>query len=216
MNITNDKVTEYINGFYKPLTPKLGTLRESAEKDRVPIILRDTENFLLSLMLIKKPSCILEIGAAVGYSASFFAEAYTEVKVVTIESDQEKYYTARRNIEELGYLPRVKVLLGDAVEVMNKLYESKPQFDIVFIDASKSHYKEFWDSAILMCSPGSVIVSDNVLMKAMTVSDEYDFNGKHKTNIRRMREYVEFIHTLDYCKTAVLPIGDGIAVSYII
>ena len=50
--------------------------------------------------------------------------------------------------------------------------------------------------------------------RAMT-SDEYDTKGRYKTNIRRMREYVEFIHQLDYCKTSVMAIGDGIAFSVI-
>ncbi len=52
-------------------------------------------------------------------------------------------------------------------------------------------------------------------MKAMTVSSEYDIHGKHKTNIRKMQEYVQYINELDYCHTSVIPVGDGLAISVI-
>ena len=66
MNIINDKVTDYINGLYRPLNGELEAIREAAEREHVPIILRDTETLLLSLIRLKRPSRILEIGTAVG------------------------------------------------------------------------------------------------------------------------------------------------------
>ena len=69
MNITNDIITAFINTFYKNENKDLQELRAFAEAQHVPIILRDTEGLLLNLLRIKKPKKILEIGAAVGYSA---------------------------------------------------------------------------------------------------------------------------------------------------
>ncbi|MFV0517576.1 MAG: O-methyltransferase [Aminipila sp.] len=214
MNITNDKVTEYIDSLYRPLTPELAELREKAESENVPIILKDAETFLLNIIRLKKPKRILEIGAAVGYSSSCFATASECAEIVTVEYNEETYKTAIANIERLGLSDRIKVHLGDGSEVVEKLFvEGCEPFDMVFIDASKSHYKRFWDSALKLCNKDSIIICDNILMRAMTVSDEYDTHGKHKTNIRKMREFVEYINDLEYCYTSVLPIGDGIAIS---
>ena len=68
MNITNEKVTQYLDTLYRPLTPQLQKLRLEAEEDYVPVILRDTERFLAVMLSIVRPSKILEIGAAVGLS----------------------------------------------------------------------------------------------------------------------------------------------------
>ena len=146
MNITNKVVTEYINGFYKERTTALCELRKEAEANHVPIILRDTEDLLESLVLLKKPTKILEIGAAVGYSSSFFTSLDENIKVTTIEADEKTYETAKANIKKLGYEDRITLLFGDAREVLEKLAENNDNdYDLVFIDAAKSHYKAFWD-----------------------------------------------------------------------
>ncbi len=214
MNITNDKVTEYIDELYKPLTLQLDQLRKEAEAKNIPIILKDTETLLLNLIRIKRPKRILEIGTAVGYSSACFVTAYSGAEITTIEYNEETYKIALNNIKNLGLFDKIKVYLGDGSDVIEKLNEEGCEsFDMVFIDAAKSHYKRFWDSAIKVCNKDAVIVSDNVLMKAMTVSSEYDPRGRHKTNIRKMREYLEYISNLDDCQTSVVPVGDGLAVS---
>ena len=68
MNITNDKVTDYINSYYKALDEELFELRIRSENAHIPIILRETETVLRSILLLKKPQSILEIGTANGYS----------------------------------------------------------------------------------------------------------------------------------------------------
>ncbi|WP_312353136.1 O-methyltransferase [Aminipila sp.] len=214
MNIINDKVTQYIDELYKPLTPELGQLRREAEEARVPIILRDTEGLLLNIIRMNNPKRILEIGTAVGYSASCFAAVNKETEIITVEYNEETYKTALMNIEKLGFSDNITVYLGDGAEVTEKLYEEGcSPFDLIFIDAAKSHYKRFWEAAVKLTHAGTVIISDNVLMKAMTVSNEYDVYGKHKTNIRKMREYVQYINQLEDCHTCVIPVGDGVAIS---
>ena len=187
-NITNHLVTEYINGFYVPQTPELGQLREKSEAERVPIILKETEDFLNVFLKITAPKRILEIGCAVGYSAMFFSQC-CGAQVVTIEKDPEVAAVAAANIAELGYSDRIRVEQGDGEEAVNKLIEAGEEpFDLVFIDAAKSHYKRFLEASLPLCRPGAIIVSDNVLIKGCTASDQYDPTGKFKTNIRKMRE----------------------------
>lgn len=213
MNIINEKVVEYLDGTYKSPSHTLEILRKEAEADRVPIILRDSESFLLTLLKSINAKNILEIGTAVGYSSSCFV-CSSGADVVTIEADEETHKTAVGNIKKLGYEDKITPLYGDARLVLDNMQEAyKNTFDFVFIDAAKSHYKAFWDLAIPLCKNDAVIVCDNVLMKAMTASDEYDPNRKYKTSIRKMREFLDYINNLDYADTCILPIGDGISMS---
>ena len=89
-NITNDIVTEYINQFYRPKTEEIAKLREESEAEHVPIILRETEQFLATMLTIIKPKKILEIGCAVGYSSMFFA-AQSDAEIVTVEKDPDVF-----------------------------------------------------------------------------------------------------------------------------
>lgn len=217
MNITNNIITSYIETLYTSANPKLLELRAFAEAKKVPIILRDTEGLLLNLLKIKGTKKLLEIGAAVGYSACCFADG-CGCEVTTIEADEEVYKTAVSNVDNLGFSDRVRVLHGDAREVLEKLaMESSDAelYDVVFIDAAKSHYKAFWDLALPLCKDDAVIICDNVLMKGMTASDEYDPNRKYKTSIRKMREFISYINNLEYAETCVLPVGDGVSISVI-
>ena len=161
---------------------------------------------------------MLEIGAAVGYSACCFADG-CNCDVATIEADLDAYKTARINISALGFADKVKVIYGDAREVLEKMNEENDNedglFDAVFIDAAKSHYKSFWDLAMPLCKQDALVICDNVLMKGMTASDEYDPNKKYKTSIRKMREFIKYINDLEYADTCVLPVGDGVSISVI-
>lgn len=214
-NITNDIVTEYINRFYEPVSDELGRLRLESEAEKVPIILRETESFLRTFLSIMHPERILEIGCAVGYSAMFFS-AVSGAEVVTIEKDPEMAAKASANIKRLCFEDKIRIIEGDGEEGIDGLFEQgEAPFDIVFIDAAKSHYKRFLEASWKLCRPGTIVISDNVLFKARIASDIYDPTGKHKTNIKKMREYVEFITSDPRLETTIIACGDGISVSKI-
>ena len=213
MNITNEIISSYIDNLYVNENRRLEELRRFAEERYVPIILKDTEKLLKVIMRLKEPARVLEIGTAVGYSSCVFADC-CDCSVLTIESDEETAKAARTNIDNLGFADRVEVLVGDAREVLIRL-DAADTFDILFIDAAKSHYREFWDLAMPLMKDDSMVICDNVLMRGMTASDEYDNKGKHRTSINRMREFIEYINGLDYAETAVLPVGDGVSISLI-
>jgi predicted O-methyltransferase YrrM len=214
-HITNPQVTEYMNGFYRAASPELDALRRQAETDDVPIILKETEDYLNTLLAMVKPKRILEIGTAVGYSAAYFA-VKSGADVVTIEKGEDVHLTAKSNIEALGLTGQVRLYCGDGEEETMKLLDAgEESFDLVFIDAAKSHYKRFLDAALKLSHPGTVIVADNVLFQAKTVSDEYDPSGKHKTNIRRLREFIEYVYDHPALETSLAACGDGLTISVV-
>lgn len=214
MDITNKLISAYLDDLYTCDNKKLQELRSFAEEKKVPVILRNTEAFLLSLLRIRQPVHILEIGTAIGYSASVFTDA-CGCRVTTIESNEESYNIAMSNIRSMGFEDRITVLHGDAREVLTELAGKPDRFDVVFIDAAKSHYKAFWELSIPLCTDDALIICDNVLMKGMTVSDECDPGKKYKTSIRKMREFIKYITDLNYAETCVVPVGDGVSISVI-
>ena len=212
-NITNDLVTDYINGFYTPLTDELGKLRVDSEEKNVPIILKETESFLKTFLGVIKPARILEIGCAVGYSAMFFAQL-TGAEVYTIEKNSEMVETAVKNIESLGYAEKINVFEGDGEEIAELLKkEGTKPFDVVFIDAAKSHYQRFFDACLPLCGPDTMIIADNVLFKGRIADDKYDPDGQYKTNIRRMREFIAYIMNKPSLDSSILAVGDGLSIT---
>jgi len=214
MNIINEKVVLYLNDLYKPLNDDMEALRNFAEETHVPIILKDSEQLILNLLRIKKPKRILEIGTAIGYSACCFAAVCKDCQIITIEYDLDSKKRAEENIERFGYQDKIRVLYGNAVDVIRDLDDSE-KFDFVFIDAGKSHYQEFFDAAFSHCLDQALIIADNVLLKAKTVSDEYDPTNKSKTNIKKMREFLAYLTSLEQVNTSVVSVGDGLSISII-
>lgn len=207
--IINDLVENYIDGLYKCKNEFLKDMRAFAEQNNIPIITKDTEQFMSILLTIHRPRRLLEIGTAIGYSAMSFAATSDELEIVSIELGDKMYDLALKNIADAGLNPRIKVIKGDAREVLSNI---NPEFDMIFIDAAKGQYKLFFDDSQKILSPKGIIVSDNVLYKGMTASNEYLVKRK-RTIVKRMREYLKYISNHPEYETAVLPIGDGIAVS---
>lgn len=220
MEITDRKVTEYIDNLYRPLNPFLSMLRSEAISSHVPIILKDTETLLLSLIKIKQPKRMLEIGTAVGYSALCFAMSDPELKVVTLELQERMQTLAIAHIEKAGRSHQIEVVLGDAIQSLDDLCKRKEEnplelFDFIFIDGAKGHYLEIWERCMKLCKQGAVVVSDNVLYRSMTAADEYLDVRRNKTIANRMRSFLSHITSLNGVTTSVLPVGDGIAISVI-
>lgn len=211
-NITDSGVVELIESFYTPLDPQLAELRAASEKDRIPLILRETENYLTSFLKVFRPARILEIGTAYGYSAAFFARLLPECTVTTIERSPEMAETAVKNFEELGLSDRISILEGEALETLDSLASVPQRFDFVFIDAAKSHYREFFEASEKLCGESSVVICDNVLMRGSVADGSVDPGRRHRTSIKRMREFLQYLHNRKDLTVSLLSCGDGLAV----
>ncbi|MEE3362470.1 MAG: O-methyltransferase [Anaerovoracaceae bacterium] len=207
-------VKEYINSFYRPISPEMEKFRAESEESGIPVILRETEMVLGTLLSLMRPHAILEIGTAAGYSACFMSLALEgDARITTIEQDYARFMEANDNVSREGCADSVHLICDDAVHAMKQLKDSHRMFDFVFIDASKSHYREFWDEAMPLIHHGSVIVCDNVLMRGTTTVPAEQAPHKHRTNIRNMREFLEYITSSGDFKTTVICAGDGMSIS---
>ena len=219
-NITNERVTEYIEQKYSPINQPMWRMRLEAENKYIPIIQRDVESMLINYLNILKPKNILEVGTAIGYSAITMSETLPDCKIVTLERSPEMFKKAQENIKKYQKEDKIQILYGDALESLINLKKhvkegKRETFDFAFIDAGKSHYLDFWNQVIEMVHEGSVVFCDNVLMRGMTVDNRYDVRDKHRTNIKNMRGFIDAITGDERFQTTLLPVGDGVTVSYI-
>ena len=210
-NIVNGKVENYIRETLKPSQGLLRDLELYAEENSVPIIHKEVADLLRVILKLKRPKKILELGCAIGYSSLFFADVLDgDVEIVTTERNPIMLERAQDNIKKAGMEDRIKILVGDAEETLKDL---EGTFDMIFIDAAKGHYKMFFDMLIGKLNHGGIVISDNILYKGMIASDDYVVRRK-KTIVKRMRTYLDYICDLEGISTSLIPIGDGLAISY--
>lgn len=210
MQFINENAQKYLISMIKSNSDALEELRVKSENENVPIIHRDVENMLKLLVKMNHSKSILEIGTAVGYSSLMFAEIGADITVTTLERYEKMYEKAIFNIELFKKSNQINAIFGNAGDLLKSMEKT---FDLVFIDAAKSHYREFFELSLKNLNKGGVIISDNVLFKGRTVSDEY-VERRNKTITRNMRNYLDFINEPPFF-SVILPIGDGLSITII-
>ena len=188
---------------------KLKEVKEKALENHIPIIMDDTLEKIKEILESEKPKRILEIGTAVGYSATMFAK-YTDNDCIidTIEIDEERAKEANENIKEMGVADRINIMVGNAVDILPTITK---KYDIVFIDAAKGKYPVFLENAIRLIKNNGIILADNILYKGYVMSD-YN-KHKQRTAVRHLREYIQEITDNEKLESEILEIGDGLAVT---
>ena len=190
---------------------ELEKIKQKALEEHIPIIMDDTLEVVDKILKEVKPTKILEIGTAVGYSAMCFSEYLQEGgRIDTIERDEERIAEAKINIKNVGVEDKIRIYEGDAVEILPTLDE---KYDVVFIDAAKGKYPFFLKEALRMIKTTGVILADNILYKGYVMSD-YN-KHKQRTAVRNLREYIKEVTEDPNIETEILEVGDGLAVSKI-
>lgn len=193
------------------MTDTVDNIKQKALEEHIPIIMDDTLEVVDKILTEIKPTRILEIGTAVGYSAICFSKyLQPDGRIDTIERDSERIAEARINIEKVGATDKINIYEGDAVEILPTLNE---KYDVVFIDAAKGKYPFFLKEALRMIKPNGVILADNILYKGYVMSD-YN-KHKQRTAVRNLREYVKEVTENPNIETEILDVGDGLAISRI-
>ena len=190
---------------------ELEKIKQKALEEHIPIIMDDTLEVIEKQLKEKPPKRILEIGAAVGYSAMCFSEFLADGgKIDTIERDEERIKEAKINFKNVGVEEKIKLYEGDAVEILPTLNE---KYDMVFIDAAKGKYPFFLKEALRMINENGIIFADNILYKGYVMSD-YN-KHKQRTAVRNLREYIKEVSESPNLETEILEVGDGLANSRI-
>lgn len=203
-------ITSYIRGEIPERSGILKELEEYAEKNSVPIVQPETAKFLETMMCIKRPLRILEVGCAIGYSAILMAQYLAEGgSITTLEWDAETAEIARANIEKAGLSDKITVVMGDAKDIVPTL---TGEYDVIFLDGPKAHYIYMLNDCIRLLKKGGLLISDNILYKGMIADDEHVIRRKI-TIVKRLRRFISAQMQRDELETVILPLGDGVTMA---
>ena len=212
--IVDERVSCYIKSLTAYNSDFLEKLREKALEAKVPIIKRETESFLKTLLLLKKPKKILEVGTAVAYSSLVMAEVLEgKTKISTIENYEKRVLEAKKNIADSNYSNTIHLIEEDASKVLKELVEKEEKYDFIFMDAAKGQYINWLEPVIKLLNKEGVLCSDNVLQGGDIVQSRYLIERRDRSIHSRLREYLYELTHREELSTTILSLGDGVALT---
>lgn len=190
----------------------LDEIEKYGRDNKIPILLDDSLEFISNILKDVKPYRVLEIGTAIGFSSICFSKYLAEGgRIDTIEIESLRVEQALENIKRVGVEDKIRVIEGDALDILPYLNE---KYDVVFIDASKGKYIEFFEHALRLCKVGGYILADNVLYKGMVMSD-YN-KHKQRTAVNKLRNFIDIVMGNKNLDSSLHDIGDGLMVCKVI
>ena len=187
---------------------KIKELEVSARSRGIPIMMSDGIDYLCDYINKNNIKNILEIGSAIGYSAIRMALVDNDIKITTIERDNERYNEAVRNIDEFSLGGQIEIILGDAMDIeVNGLY------DLIFIDASKGHNIDFFNKYKKNLREHGVIITDNLSFHGLVENEELAITKGQRGIVRKIKNFIEFLDKQEDFYTEYISLGDKIAVS---
>jgi predicted O-methyltransferase YrrM len=207
MDEIKNELTEYAERFTSDESPVLAELRRHCYEhyeDSAMLSGFFQGRVLSMLSRMIRPRVVLEIGTYLGYSALCFAEGLAEGgKVITLDIVEDTNRVARSFVEKTEYKDRIEFHLGEALNIIPYIPET---FDIVFIDADKPNYSNYYNLVFDKLRPGGFIIADNVLWSGKVLDPGDDENA------RALHEFNQMVLADDRVSNVLLPIRDGLMV----
>jgi caffeoyl-CoA O-methyltransferase len=207
MNEIKNALTEYADSFTSGESPVLQELREHChahyeDSSMLSGFFQGRVLAMFSKMI--RPRVVLEIGTYLGYSALCFAEGLAAGgKIITLDVNEETNKVARSFVEKSGYADSIEFLLGPAADLIPTLPEA---FDLVFIDADKPNYSNYYNLIFDKVRKGGFIVADNVLWSGKVLDAEKD------EDTQALHDFNQMVLADQRVENVLLPIRDGLMV----
>lgn len=202
------KIVEYMRTAQQGFPGALGELEEYANERGIPVIPHESAKFIDFFCAAIQPEDILEIGTAIGFSASLMAQHLeSDGHLTTIDRYPEMYERAKENFKKLGLEERITMLEGDAADILPTLSGS---YDLIFMDSAKAKYIEFLPYCMKLLKLGGVLIIDDVF-QAGTVLDEEETIPKRVRKIhRKLNELLDTVLKDTNNRSCLIPLGDGL------
>ena len=212
--INNKRIPDYIDSLIPENSRIIEEIRKEAVALDMPIIRRDGEQLLKSILKIKTPQRILEIGTCVGYSAVIMASVSgSECRIETLEIGKSDYEMALVNITKAGYEDKITCCLCDATDKLKEYAAAGVKFDFIFMDAAKGQYINWLPDVTEILNPSGVLLSDNILHDGDIVESRFAVERRDRTTHSRLREYLYELTHSDIYTTSVINVADGMSIS---
>ena len=135
----------------------------------------------------------------------------SDVKITTLEYDNDMVQIARKNVTAANLCENISVIEADAKDYLPYIDDDE-SFDMIFLDGPKAHYIYMLDDSVRLLKKGGVLISDNVLYKGMTADDGHVIRRKI-TIVNRLRDYIDTLMKHPQLESVLLPLGDGVTIS---
>lgn len=178
-------------------------IEEYAEKENVPIMKKDSIDYLLEFIRKNNIKDVLEIGSAIGYSALKIST--TGANVTTIERDEERYKIAVENINISNYKNQINIILSDALDV-----NISEKYDLIFIDAAKGKNKEFIDKFKKNLKTNGFIIIDNMDFHGLVGKSSEIKKRRLRSLVRKIESFIEYMEDQTEFKVSKINVGDGL------
>lgn len=209
--IQEERIVTYIHSLESPEREIVELIEKEALRDHVPIIRKETQSLLKTLIEMKQPKKVLEVGTAVGFSAVLMCEYLgPDAHVTTIENYEKRTPIAKENFRRAGREDQITLLEGDAMEILETLEET---YDFIFMDAAKAQYIHYLPEVLRLLKKGGILVTDNVLQDGDVIESRFVVERRNRTIHSRMREYLYELKHHELLQTSIIPLGDGVALS---
>ena len=181
-----------------------------AEANNVPIIEKESIEFINKYIKLNDVKKVLEIGTAIGYSAIMMAKEKADLEIITIEKDDKRYREAIKNIKACELDQQIEVVFNDALETNFSGYK----FDLIFIDAAKGQYIKYFDKFKYYLSEGGAIITDNLKFHGLVENKDMIESKNVQGIVDKIEKYIDYLKDNDEFVTKFFDVGDGLSVSY--
>lgn len=205
--VINNEVREFLRTDQKQLEGFLKDLQTEATEKRNPVIPHETVTFFIWLLGQLQPKEILEIGTAIGFSASVFAK-YTNAKIQTIERNPTMIEKAKETFQQQGLTERVTILEGQAEKWLEKIPENS--VDFIFMDSAKAKYYDFFPNCMKILKTGGVLAVDDVLQGGTILQANEEIPKRVRKIHKKMNQFLELVMDHPALTTTIIPVGDGL------
>ena len=210
IKITNE-LEDYINNHSYKLNPIQREIIKHNETlgDKKKMQISLSQCFFLHLIIkLYKPNKILEIGTFTGLSALTMGLAMNKDSNLTaIDKNKETSEIARNFFNKANLESKINLLVKNASDGLDELFKNKETFDLVFIDADKENYIDYFEKSLRMLKKSGIIITDNVLWYGDVVDESK--NDKLTTKIREFNSSIDKDNRVE---NIILPIGDGLSI----
>ncbi len=187
---------------------KINEIKIYARENRIPIMMDEGINYLCDYIKKNRIKRILEIGSGIGYSSIKMSLLNDQIAVTTLEKNTERYNIAIKNIKNLKLKKRITILNIDGLE-----WTTKDKFDLIFIDASKSHNTDFFNRYKNNLNKNGRIITDNLSFHGLVENNSLIKTKNQENLVRKIKEYINFLTNSEEYITEIIDIGDKIAIS---
>ena len=168
-------------------------IKEYAIDNKIPIMNQEGIDFLTTFIIKYQIKNILEVGTAIGYSSIMMTLCGPNIKVTTIERDEQRYLEAIKNIKKLNLEDRITLIFNDALKT-----KIEGKYDLIFIDAAKAQNIKFFELFERNLKDGGFIITDNMYFHGLVNKSEKEIKSRNVRGIvRKIKDYITFLKNND-------------------